>query len=131
MSKHAGFDAELLIVATEVTEITDVDVSLTRDEIEVSDRGNVGWKTFIAGLAEMTVDFTMINDRPNANIDAIEAAFFAATNVNDVTIRDKDGFGFNADFAVLEFSRGEPLQDAVTLSVTFKAATVPTLVTPP
>lgn len=130
MTAHAGFDAVLKIGGVTVGEAQDVTLGMTRDEIEITTRDNVGWKTFIPGLAEMTVDFTLLNDRPNANVDLIETAFLAGDVVEDVDILDKDGYGFNADMAVLDFSRSEPLQDAVSISVSFKASTTPTKVVP-
>jgi len=133
MAGMAGFDCVLKIGGTEVGIAQDVDVSMTRDEIEDTTRANVGWKSFIAGLAEGTITFTLLNDRPNDTagiIAAVQAAFMAGTVIEDVEFLDRDGYGWKSDVAVTEFSRGEPLNDAVTFSTTFRVRGIPEEITP-
>ena len=126
---QAGFDAVLSIGGDEVLLMRNVTVNLRRDEIEDTTRGNVGWKSFICGLGEWGVSCEILHEKPNTLLQAIEDAFLGAYVLNNVRMVDKEGYGWQGNVVVTEFSRSEPLQDVISYTVTFKGRGAPIQIT--
>ena len=126
---QAGFEGIMKIDGTEVDIVQDTDINMTRDEIEDTARDTGSFKSFINGLGEWSIDFTIIWKRGKAIMDVIETAFLNGEILENVDILDKDGFGFNGDFSITNYSTGQPLQGAVTTNVTFKGRGAPTKAT--
>ena len=110
--------------ATEVTNVKDLTLNLESGEADVTTRATEGWKASIATLKEGSIEFGMVYDTADADFQAFQAAYFSNTPMA-LFVSDGDGNGLDADFVVTSFSRSEPLEEALTVSVTCK----PTLVT--
>ena len=76
-----------------------------------------------ATLKEASVEFEMIWDTADSGFTAIQQAYFGNSALS-LFVSDGDGNGLDADFVVTSFSRSEPLEEALKVSVTCK----PTLV---
>jgi len=139
MSVKTGMEAKLYYKAggvagqgdwLELTNIKDNTLNLEKGEADVTTRGNNGWKATVGTLKSGSVEFEMVWDPEDAGFAAISAAYFGDAVIG-LAILDgakETGTGLVADFAITNFSRKEPLEEAVSVSVTAKptySATAP------
>lgn len=133
MSVKLGLDAKLYFCAagmsgsptwTELTNVKDVTLNLETGEADVTTRGNAGWRANVATLKEGSIEFEMVWDTEDAGFTAIKDAYFnnaaIAFGVMDGDMATAGSQGLQADFAITNFSRNEPLEEALTVSVTAK-----------
>lgn len=123
---YEGPEGTALGSLTEITNVKDVTLNLEAGESDVTTRGNSGWRATAAGLREATVEFEMIWKTGDTIFDAMRDAFLAGNTV-ELAILDGDkadpvftSQGLIAAFAITSFSRNEPLEEAMTASVTAK-----------
>ena len=105
--------------STLMTNVTDVTVSMEKDEADVTTRGNNGYKATVGTLKSGTIEFTMIWDTDDDNFTAIKNAYFNDTAIA-LFASDGNGSGLDGDFSITNFSQGQPLAEAVTVSITAK-----------
>ena len=108
---------------TEMSNVTDVTLNLETGEADITTRAAEGWRITAATLKEASVEFEMIWDTADSGFTAIQQAYFNNSALS-LFVSDGDGNGLDADFVVTSFSRSEPLEEALKVSVTCK----PTLV---
>jgi hypothetical protein len=132
MAVKLGLDAKLYRntgtfpapVWDEIKNVKDVTLNLEAGEADVTTRGNAGWKATVATLKDGSVEFEMVWDTADTDFAAIRDAFLNKTPIDlavldgDVTITGTQGL--RADFMVTKFTRSEPLEEAITASVTVK-----------
>jgi hypothetical protein len=124
-----GLEAKLFYGAagatasTEMTNVKDVTLSMETGEADVTTRAAEGWRLTAATLKEASVEFEMVWDPSDGGFAAIKEAYFKAEPLA-LFVSDGNNNGLDADFVVTSFSRSEPLEEALTVSVTCK----PTLV---
>lgn len=110
----------------EITNVKDVTLTLESGEADVTTRANAGWRATVATLKEATIEFEMVWDTGDAGFTAIQSAFFANTflefAVMDGPIAEAGSQGLRATMSITNFSRSEPLEEAVSASVTAKVA---------
>jgi hypothetical protein len=129
MAYKLGLDAKIFHgtagqqASTEMTNVTDVTLNLETGEADITTRAAEGWRITAATLKEASVEFEMIWDTEDSGFNAIQQAYFANSALS-LFVSDGDGNGLDADFVVTSFSRSEPLEEALKVSVTCK----PTLV---
>lgn len=145
MSIKLGMDAKLYYKSggvggtgewIELANVRDVTLNLEAGEADVTTRGNSGWRATVATLKEGSIEFEMVWDTEDAGFTAIKNAYFNNSALGfaimDGDIETAGSQGLQADFAITNFSRSEPLEEAVTVSVTAKptySATAPQWVT--
>lgn len=116
---------------SEITNVRDVTLNLEAGEADVSTRGNNGWRATVATLKDASVEFEMVWNAQDTNFAALRDAFLTNGSVElavmDGDITTSGTEGLRALFTVSGFSRSEPLEEAITASVTVK----PTLSTTP
>ncbi len=93
-------------------------------EADVTTRGNAGWRATVATLKDGSIEFEMVWDSADTDFTAIRDAFLNKTAV-ELAVLDGDvvttgSQGLRASFMVTSFSRNEPLEEAITVSVTMK-----------
>lgn len=126
MSIKLGMECKLYFGAagatatTELTNVKDVTLNLETGEADVTTRGNQGWRATVATLKSGSVEFEMVWDTGNAGFSALKDAYFGNTPIALAILDGENGEGLDADFSVTNFSRSEPLEEAVTVSVTVK-----------
>jgi predicted secreted protein len=129
MAYKLGLDARLFFgtagstASSEMTNVKDVTLNLESGEADITTRAAEGWRISAATLKEASLEFEMVWDTQDAGFKAIKNAFFNNSAVA-LFASDGDGNGLDADFVVSSFSRSEPLEEALTVSVTCK----PTLI---
>jgi hypothetical protein len=132
MAVKLGMDAKLFrntgVYATptwsEITNVKDVTLSLEAGEADVTTRGNAGWRANIATLRDASLEFEMVWDAEDDDFTAIRTAFLTNGSV-EFAVMDGDVLtagsqGLRASMSITNFSRSEPLEEAITVSVTAK-----------
>ena len=132
MGVRLGLDAKLYRntgtfaapVWVEMKNVKDVTLNLEAGEADVTTRGNLGWKATVATLKDASVEFETVWDTADANFAALMAAFLSNGAI-EVAVMDGDitlagSQGLRALCTVSKCSRSEPLEEAVTASVTIK-----------
>jgi len=120
----------------EMTNVKDLTLSLEAGEADVTTRGNAGWRATLAALKDASIEFEMMWDTADAAFTAIKDAFFGSTSVEfavmDGDIETTGSQGLRAVMSITNFSRSEPLEEAISVSVTAKptyATTAPSWMT--
>jgi hypothetical protein len=128
-----GLDAKLYLNTgsyaspswSEATKCRSVTVSLEKGTADVSVRGNNGWRATQGTLKDITIEFELVVSGADTIFTAIKNAFFNNTNVDmlalDGNVVTTGSQGPRAEYQVINFSRNEPLEDALTYSVSLKA----------
>lgn len=108
----------------ELSNVTDVTLNMQKGEADVTTRANNGWKASVGTLKEGSVEFEMIWDPSDAGFTAIQTAFFNNTSIAlailDGAAATVGSQGLWADFSVTNFTRSEPLNEAIKAKVTVK-----------
>ena len=112
--------------STEMTNVKDVEMNLTTGEADITTRAANGWRAYAATLKEASLTFQMDYESDDVDLKAIQTAFMNNSAIAFLVGDDK-GNGLDADFVITEFNIPQPLEEAVTVSVTAK----PTLATRP
>ncbi len=109
---------------TELTNVKDVTLTLERGEADVTTRANAGWRATAAALKDGSIEFEMIWDTEDAGFTALQEAWNNGTTIGilalDGGVAVSGSQGLVADMNVINFSRNEPLEEAVTVSVSLK-----------
>jgi hypothetical protein len=104
--------------------VKDLTLSLETGEADVTTRGNGGWRATVATLKDGALEFEMIWDTEDTDFTAIRTAFLGNTAVEmavlDGLVATTGSQGLRASFMVTNFTRNEPLEEAITVSVSMK-----------
>lgn len=105
-----------------INNIRDVTLNLEASEADVTTRGNNGWRATVAALKDGSAEFEMLWDTADAAFTAIKDAYLNNAAIGIAVLDDPGGSGQGliADMMVTNLSRGEPLEEAITASVTVK-----------
>jgi hypothetical protein len=121
-----------------VANVRDVTLNLETGEADVTTRGNDGWRATVGTLKDASIEFEMVWDTEDENFSAFLSAFMSGTTV-ELLVMDGDrgtegNQGLRATCRIISFTRSEPLEEAITVSVTAKptySAVPPTWVSGP
>lgn len=109
---------------TELPIVRDVKLNTSKGEADVTTRASGGWKQVVGTLKDASIEFEMVWDTASEAFQAVKDAYFGGTllglAVMDGPIDAEGSEGLWADCAILKFDRNEPLENAVTVSVTAK-----------
>jgi len=132
MSVKLGMDAKLyrndgtyeVPDWVEMTNVKDLTLNNEKGEADVTTRANSGWRATVGTLKDGSIEFEMVWDTDDENFTAIQEAYFGNTPV-EFAVMDGDidtvgSQGLRATMAIMSFSRNEPLEEAITVSVTAK-----------
>jgi len=115
-----------LAMLTEMGNVQDVTLSLEAGEANITTRANQGWRATAPTLRECTAEFEMLWKPGDAGFDAVKTAFLNAGTIRLAVLTGEQATsgteGPLGDFAITNFSRSEPLEEGVTVSVTAKLA---------
>ena len=132
MGVKLGMDAKLYrntgsyasSVWNEVKNVKDLTLNLEAGEADVSTRGNGGWRANIATLKDASLEFEMVWDTADDDFTAIRTAFLTNAAIEfavlDGPVATSGSQGLRASMAITNFSRAEPLEEAIKVSVTAK-----------
>ena len=123
---YQGPAGTVLASLTEMGNVKDVTLNLEAGEADVTTRANQGWRATAPTLRECTAEFEMLWKPGDAGFDAIKTAYLTSGTLRlAVLTGDQLAEGTEGpvgDFSITNFSRGEPLEEAVMVSVTAKLA---------
>lgn len=109
---------------SEVSNVKDVTLNLEKGEADVTTRAANGWRAIKGTLKEMTVEFEMLWLAGDSGFEAIKDAFLDNTTIEflvlDGSVSTSGNQGPRAEMDVISFSRNEPLEEGITVSVTIK-----------
>jgi hypothetical protein len=133
MSVKLGLDAKLYYSVAGIGgtptwvllgNVKNVTLNLQKGEADVTTRANQGWRATAGTLKEGTIEFEMVWDTADAGFTAIKDAYFNNTLIGlaamDGPIATNGSQGLWADCSITDFSRDEPLEDAISVKVTAK-----------
>lgn len=122
----SGEDTVETVSWIELDNAKDVTLSLEKGTTDVTTRANNGWRAMAGTLKEGSVEFEMQWQTGDAGFEAIKDAFLdnedIAIFVADGDIDTLETQGLAANFSVTNFSRNEPLEEAITVNVTLEPA---------
>jgi predicted secreted protein len=104
----------------ELSNVTDVTITLDASEADVTTRDNDGFRATIAGLKECTIEFDMLYLPDDAGFKAIRTAWLESKQIHLAALTSEHGEGPVGDFSITGFSRSESLEEAIKYSVTAK-----------
>lgn len=125
MAVVLGLDAKLLrgptgqTGATEVKNVKDLTLNLESGEADVTTRATKGWRATVATLKDASLEFGILYDTEDADFKAFSDAYFNNDPIA-LFVTDGAGNGLDADFSITGFSMEQPLEEALTVSVTAK-----------
>ena len=120
-----GLNAKLLRGAagstgsTEVKNVKDLTLNLESGEADVTTRATGGWRATAGTLKEASLEFGILYDTEDADFQAFQAAYFSNTPIA-LFITDGAGSGLDADWSITAFTVEQPLEEAVSVSITAK-----------
>jgi len=129
MATILGLDCKLYrgaagaTAATEMKNVTNVQLSLETGEADITTRAAQGWKMSAATLKEASIEFEMLYDPGDADFQAVQSAFFNHTALA-IFVSDGSGGGLDCDCVVTNFSIDQSLEEAVKVSVTLKPTNI-------
>ena len=113
---------------TLVGNVKDVTLSMEAGEADITTRANKGWRATAPTLKEATLEFEMQWKPGDAAFTAIKNAYLSNGTVALAALTEPhDAQGSQAEgpvgnWSITNFSRNEPLEEAITVSVTAKLA---------
>ncbi|MHB1158234.1 MAG: phage tail tube protein [Phycisphaerales bacterium] len=123
---YQGASGAALATLIEMGNVKDVTLTLNAGEADVTTRANQGWRATAPTLRECTAEFEMLWKPGDTGFDAIKTAYLTSGGVRLAVLtgaRDAPGTeGPVGDFSITNFSRNEPLEEGVTVSITAKLA---------
>jgi TP901-1 family phage major tail protein len=109
---------------TEIGNAKDVTLNCETGEADITTRANNGWRATAATLKDGSIEFEALWKPGDGAFDALQSAWAAG---DEIAIAAMDGAiatvgkqGLAGNFTVTNFSRNEPLEEAVTVSITLK-----------
>ena len=108
----------------EMTNVKDLTLNNEKGEADVTTRANNGWRATVGTLKDGSIEFEMVWDTEDESFTAIQEAYFGNTGIEfavmDGDIEAVGSQGLRATMAIMSFSRNEPLEEALSVSVTAK-----------
>lgn len=104
--------------------VKDVTLNLSTEEADVTTRGGGGWKQTVATLKDGSIEWKSVWDTADAAFTAVKNAWLNKTPIEflcldgDRTVTGKQGL--RAICMVTNFTREEPLTDALMVNVSVK-----------
>lgn len=108
---------------TEMTNVKDVSCSLETGEADITTRAAEGWRVSAATLKEATIEWGMLYDTDDGDLDAISDAFFTNTPIA-LFVTDGHGSGLDCDAMITQFNVEQNLEEGVNVSVTAKPTNI-------
>jgi len=123
---YQGPEGSALGALTEADNVKDVTLTLEAGEADVTTRANQGWRATAPALRDCSAEFEMLWKPGDPAFEAIKTAYLSSTPLRLAVLTGEAATsgteGPLGDFSITNFSRNEPLEEAVMVSVTAKLA---------
>lgn len=111
-------------VWNEIPNVRDLTLNLDKDEVDVTTRGSGGFKEYVDGMIDASVDFGMVWDTADADFTAIREAFFDKLSIEFLILDGGSAVsgsqGLRATCMIKSFTRNESLGEALMVDVTLR-----------
>jgi len=108
----------------EIDNVRDLTLNLETGEADITTRANDGWRATAATLKDGSIELEMLWKPGDAAFDALKDAWVSSEEIAlaamDGEVATSGSEGLAGNFTVTNFSRSEPLEEGVTVSVTVK-----------
>ena len=120
--KIRGLEVLIYIGGTAVGGQRGASLSMSADELDITDKNTVGYKKFLVGLKEWSISCDGLVVAGEAGYDALFKAFIAGDIVK-VQFKQKEGdFGYEGDMVITSMDIDAQYDDALTYSCELKGA---------
>ena len=120
--KIRGLEIFLYVNGTAVGGQRGASLSMSADELDVTDKNTTGYKKFLVGLKEWSISCDGLVVAGEAGYDALFNAFIAG-NVIEVELKKADGtFGYKGPVVISSMDLDALYDDALTYSCELKGA---------
>ena len=119
-----GWLATLEFGGTVAAYLKDVTPDFNADEIDVTTRSSAGWREWLQGMKDWTVEAGALWVPSNATIRAIRDAYMDRSEVA-VKVRDENDWGFNGTIIITHLGLPQPLEDGLTMDITMRGTGTP------
>ena len=122
ISYKLGFEEKMYIgtasqaPSTELKTVKDLTLTLQANKVDATSRQTGAYKIYIPGMIDASVDFTLNIDSNDTNLATLRSAYFGRTAVA-VKIELGDGYYFQADMIVEEFTNKQETEGIATYTV--------------
>jgi len=106
--------------STEATNVRDVTFDAKGDEVDATTREHGGWKAYLRGLKDFTIDWESNWDAEDAFILACLDSFLNGAAIALKCLDAAGGEGADGDFQVMSMTRSEPNSGVMAVKVTAK-----------
>lgn len=112
---------------TEMANVKDVTATMEAGDADITTRANSGWRSTAPTLRTLNVEWEMVWKPGDTGFDAVKGAYLGGTTL-ELAVLDgpratAGNQGPKGSFAITQFSRKEPLEQAITVSVSAKLCT--------
>ena len=101
---------------TELKTVKDLTVTLQANKVDATSRQTGAFKVYIPGMIDASVDFTLNIDSEDTNLATLRSAYFGRSAVA-IKIELGDGYAFQSDMIVEEFTNKQETEDIATYTV--------------
>ena len=109
---------------TELGNVTDVTLNMEAGEADITTRANQGWRATAPTLRECTLEFEMLWKPDDDGFEAIKDAYLGSDEIALAALTEPHATvgseGPVGNFSITNFSRSEPLEEGIKVSVTAK-----------
>jgi TP901-1 family phage major tail protein len=120
--KIRGLEILLYVGGKEVGGQRGASLSMSADELDVTDKNTTGYKKFLVGLKEWSISCDGLVVLNEQGYDALFNAFIAG-DVIEVELKKEDGsFGYKGDVVISSMDFDAQYDDALTYSCELKGA---------
>ena len=120
--KIRGLEVLLYVDGKEVGGQRGASLSMSADELDVTDKNTIGYKKFLVGLKEWSISCDGLVVVGEAGYDALFDAFINGS-VIEVQLKKKDGtFGYQGPVVIASMDFDAQYDDALTYSCELKGA---------
>lgn len=109
---------------TLICNVKDLTLTMESAETDVTTRCGSGFREYVAGLTDVTIDFSMLYDPSDSTWEALRGHFFAKTAVEmlvlDGPVATAGSEGLRATCFVKSFTRNETLGEALMTDVSLR-----------
>ena len=115
---NPGADGAEPTTYSELKNVKDVSINLSRDRADVTTRAAQGYKVEVATLASLSIEFESIWDSEDAALGIVKSAYFDNSVIWVKALDSGNGSGVKFPASVADFSLNQPLAEAQTVRVT-------------
>jgi predicted secreted protein len=106
--------------ATEATNVRDVTFDPKRDEVDATTRAHGGWKAYLGGLKDFSIEWESNWDAEDAFILACLASFLNGTAIALKCLDTTAGEGAFGDFQIMGLAQAQPNSGVMAVKITAK-----------